>query len=276
MKEFLSLALFALLILVNLRCKFPFRTESSVINRFLLQSGNFYKYKRTFYVAIYDTIHNDTLKYLVTNIVYEKYDDIDTISSWFSSWSCYKILRTIYGENYTSTEIWWYSQTETALLWIAYTLNYKDIPKVKSKIKFCIGKKIFSSLEELSSYLYFLRHGIMFRKSDTILWSPPKKLFALPLKIGVQWIAMTDPWLEGRKVIAKENVNVPAGKFLCLKIQINSEWMQEKDSWYLWVKNIGIIKDSLHFGVEAYDTSGNLIGHGEGYDVYNLEDYHIE
>jgi hypothetical protein len=50
---------------------------------------------------------------------------------------------------------------------------------------------------------------------------PPVQALKYPLTIGEQWTYRQpyQPWHIDKKVVAKETITVPAGSFICLKIQ---------------------------------------------------------
>ena len=250
-------------------------TYALVIDHFPAQVGNSWEYKRTFYIIVYDTVHNDTTEYLLVDSLHEEFEDIDTMADW----ECYRLRHILFEQGDTFPETWWYAHPDTALLWIAYLGGGKKSKisvEPKSNIKLRLGEMYFDSPQGLANYLYSLRYTrILPLRADTMYRSPPKKLLVFPLEVGKFWIAMTDPWLEEREVVAEDSVTVPAGDFFALKTKITSDWMEEWDLWYKWITNEGIVKDSSHVRGEAIDETGVIIGYWDSDDIYELLDFQI-
>jgi hypothetical protein len=249
-------------------------TKTLVIDRFPTQVGNSWEYRRTFYVVVYDTVHNDTTEYLIVDSLHEEFETIDTLAGW----ECYRLSHTLFEQGDTFPKTWWYAHPDTALLWIAYLIGYKSKISTEPRvnIKFWIREKSFDSPQLLAWYLHRAKYTQALRlKVDTIYWSPPKKLFIFPLEVGKSWVAMINPGVEQREVVAEDSVTVPAGIFFTLRTKITSEWMEESDLWYKWIAEEGIIKDSLHVKGIATDTLGNEIGYWEADDIYELLNFQI-
>lgn len=255
--------IFSLLLFINCSDKY----KDSKIYRFPVAIGNSWVYERIFYVIVYDTVNNDTSEYMSYDTIGKEFQDMDTMAGW----ECYKLYK-----KYTPQFIW-YAHPDSALLEIAYTSTgtKKGFSSFFKKIKFKFRDSIFNSVQELSDYIHSIKNGISFKRQDTFYWEPPKKLFVYPLRTGISWIAMTDPWIEERKVTGKEIIEVPADRFNALKIDIHSEWMRENELWYEWVSEKGIIKDTMYFTGEATDENGKIIGYFFGEDVYRLIDYNL-
>jgi len=83
---------------------------------------------------------------------------------------------------------------------------------------------------------------------------------------------MMDPWKVEREVIAEEHVQVPAGDFSTLRIEIRPE--VEDLLLYQWLSERGVIKDSAYFdSILVTDYLGEVIGYMMGYDRYELLGY---
>jgi len=266
-KQFLTILCIFGLLTMPTSCSRHYE-QPLIIHAFPTNCGNTWKYVRQFYTICYDTVNNDTTVYLITDTLYEKFVAIDTIANW----ECYRLYRMHrYGYPF---EIWWYAHPDTALLWIAYLMGYHScITDTKSgkNLKFNYKGCVFNSIEELATFLSFRRYGIKFsHKQDTMYWDTPKKLFVYPLSIGKSWVAMQDPWIEKRRIVDIDYVEVPADRYKTLKMEIISEWMEDKESWYQWISKHGIIKDSLYIKGRLTDESGNEIGHFDAEEIYLL------
>ena len=210
--------------------------KSHVIDCYPTQVGNSWEYSRTFYTVVYDTVNNDTTEFLITDSLHEEFENIDTVAGW----ECYRLNRTLYEQSSTFSQIQWYAQPDTALLYIAYLFGATLISPVESRANtgFQLDGIIFETPNALAQYLFYRRNtgfqtiSVDSLLSDTMYWSPPKKLFVFPLRVGSSWIAtMEDPWLEEREVVSAESVTVLAGNFLTLKIDITFDIMTENDLW---------------------------------------------
>ena len=259
----------------NIPCFAESSANPLVIEHFPTQVGNSWEYRRTFQVVVYDTVNNDTIEYLLIDSLHEEFEDIDTLAGW----ECYRLHRILFEQGDTFPETWWYAHPDTALLWIAYLYSNESRNSTELKnnnIKFWIGEKSFDSPQALAQYLYCIKYTKFLPLNlDTAYWLPPKKLFIFPLDVGKYWVAMTDPWLEEREIIAEDSVTVPAGTFFTLRMEITSEWMGEVDLWYKWITEEGIIKDTMYTRGIATDTLGNIIGYYDADDIYELLDFQI-
>lgn len=60
--------------------------------------------------------------------------------------------------------------------------------------------------------------------SDSIqFYSPPRKVFEYPLKVGMNWIEFASPFLKERSVTAYENININGRSYNCFKIASHIE-----------------------------------------------------
>jgi hypothetical protein len=244
------------------------RADDLVIERFPAEVGKSWDYRRTFYVVVYDTASGDTLEYLVVDSVHGEFISVDTLDGW----ECYKYNSQLFDAGEVFLNTIWYAHPDTAFLAIAYSSATHGGPPWKDprtiRVKF--GGSYFNSLDELRRHLYQLRFSSFANTFlETTYWKPPKKLFVFPLTVGTRWVSMTDPWKEEREVIKEEFVNVPAGSFLALKMEIRPD--MEGFLAYQWLAERGVIKDSAYFDTtEATNEFGEVIGYALGYDKYEL------
>ena len=59
--------------------------------------------------------------------------------------------------------------------------------------------------------------------SDTLYETSPRQALKYPMTVGQEWIYRPSPSGLSRRIVALENVSVPAGVFLCYKIQTTIE-----------------------------------------------------
>jgi len=251
------------------------RDKSPVIDRYPAHIGNSWEYSRTFYTVVFDTVNNDTTEHLLTDSLHEEFEIMDTMAGW----ECYRLVRLLYEQSSTYPQTWWYAHPDTALLWVAsfHGATLKSSAGPMSNVRFGLDGRVFDSPRALAEYLDCKRNmGFVILNSDTFYWSPPKKLFVYPLKEDISWIAMTDPWLEEREIVAEESKSVIAGDFSTLKMKTRSDWMTEHDLWYILISEDGIVKDSVHVRDVALDAQGDPIGYWDADDIYELLDFNIE
>lgn len=137
--------------------------------------------------------------------------------------------------------------------------------------KFKFAGRTFNSPHEILLWI----QGLEPCKEDTTLRIPPRKVLVYPLKIGKEWIAFDDPWLQTRKVVGRETIITPEGTFLCYKIEVVGEVWKDYMVWYDWFSNKGLIKRYIWFTGYMTDEHGNIIGTLESTDIYLLEGYFI-
>lgn len=247
-------------------------SNNLIIERFPTEVGNSWDYKRTFYIVIYDTADGHIIEEdLYIDSLHCEFLRIDTLRGW----ECDKYSSQLFEDGNTYSDTVWYAHPDTAFLEIAYTPPTHAGPpwKASGKLRLKFGERYFNSIDELKLYLYQMRKSRFANtSSDTTFWDPPKKLFIFPLMVGKQWISMMDPWKEEREVAAEEVVQVPAGDFSTLRIDIRPD--VEGLLLYQWISEQGVIKDSADFDTAlAIDEFGEVIGYMVGYDKYELVGY---
>jgi hypothetical protein len=80
-----------------------------------------------------------------------------------------------------------------------------------------------------------------------------------PLYPGSKWVIRADPRFEST-VEAIETLSVPAGRFPCYRIRIDSEFIKSGESARFWVSRSGEVAERYHFIEELVDADGNTIG----------------
>jgi hypothetical protein len=249
----------------------PAKTKAGdlVIQRFPCKVGETWDYRRTFHMAIYDTGTGEIVQEeLLKDSLHTEFVRIDSLNDW----ECYRYHSNLFAERGIFFEIIWYAHPDTALLEIAYMPPTHTAPPKEGQEELHIefAGKQFVGIEELKFYLHQMRVSRFSNTfSETTYWNPPKKLFVFPLTVGNQWISMTEPWLEIREVVNEEFIEVPAGGFSTLNVDIGTDL--KHTFWNQWLSEIGVIKDSLHLdSLMVYDESGELLGYMASYDKYEL------
>ncbi|UCB53008.1 MAG: T9SS type A sorting domain-containing protein [Candidatus Zixiibacteriota bacterium] len=239
-----------------------------VIDRFPADVGNSWDYTRTFYLVMHDTSAGDSVEYLVVDSLHAEFLSVDLLDGW----KCYKYSSQLFEAGNVYSDIVWYAHPDSAFLEIAYTPPTHAGPPWKDAVGFGFdfGGRYFTNLEEFRLYLHQMRTSrFADSHAETTYWKPPKKLFVFPLTAGMEWISMTDPWKEERKVVGEEAVEVPAGLFHTLRIEMRPD--MESFWLYQWLSELGVIKDSAYFDTtEAINEFGDTVGYVLGYDRYEL------
>ncbi|MGB7061404.1 MAG: FlgD immunoglobulin-like domain containing protein [Candidatus Zixiibacteriota bacterium] len=237
-----------------------------VIDRFPADVGNSWDYRRTFYIVMHDTSAGDSLEFLVIDSLHAEFLSVDVLDGW----KCYKYSSRLFEAGNVYSDIVWYAHPDSAFLEVAYTPPTHAGPPWKDSMNFGFGGRYFTSLEEFRLYLYQMRTSrFADTYAETTYWKPPKKLFVFPLMVGMQWISMTEPWKEEREVMGEEAVEVPAGHFHTLRIEMRPD--MESFWLYQWLSELGVIKDSAYFDTtEATNEFGDTVGYVLGYDKYEL------
>lgn len=244
-------------------------SEDLIIERFPVAVGNSWDYRRTFYTAVHDTLSGAVVQEILhIDSLHAEFLDIETVNEW----ECYKYSSKLFDGLYTYSDTVWYAHPESSFFEIGYTPPTHAGPpwKISAEPILKFGGRSLHGIQDLKLYLYMIStSGLAGAISDVILWDPPKKLFVFPLTVGMEWTSITDPWKEERKVVSEEFVQVPAGDFSTLKIDMIPE--VENLLLYQWLSEYGIIKDSAHFAsILVTDMNGKVIGFMEGYDKYEL------
>jgi hypothetical protein len=103
---------------------------------------------------------------------------------------------------------------------------------------------------------------------------PPRKGYHYPLSIGEEWIVLETPgfYTIGKKVVGIVNVEVPAGRFQCYKIQWlwdmdqDGEW-ESRYEYYDYIAAVGLVKRIMI----VRDIEIVTYEHPTGRGTFNLE-----
>ena len=169
-------------------------------------------------------------------------------------------FRTYYSTSY-------YANSDSGLFLYAYKGDGMVLPKPHQNYSIRFKDIYFEQLSQIAPYFNdnILPKTVL---SDSIIYEkPPVKVISYPLSIACLWlfrnIEITTIY---KKVISKETVEVPAGKFDCYKIQYlydsngNGEW-GNNITFYDYVNQNGLIKRSVLIkDVELLNEEGQLIG----------------
>jgi len=148
-------------------------------------------------------------------------------------------------ENYIPLTVgnWWEFQKGTDTLRI-------DVLSTKIHTS---GKEVFCVYENLWTYTdtcYLLEEDDKLYCYETLADTIPMILLELPLELDKSWEVMkliiTDTTIITAKVVAKENLTLPAGDFSdCYKFQIFYD-ADPQDEYYWYAPNVGLVKKATN------------------------------
>ena len=129
-----------------------------------------------------------------------------------------------------------YNNLENGLYFYGYKGAGFVIPKAAGNNKILFKGKYYYHINQLIALLEKAMPSNTVA-SDTIIYErPPLLALNYPLMIGKQWTYRQayQSWRIDKKVIAKETITVPAGSFVCLKIQ----WLHDMDNNGSWDEEV--------------------------------------
>ena len=190
------------------------------------------------------------------------------------------------GNIFTGNE--YYNNKENCLFSYGYLHPLMMTPKVNQKYAYLIFKnKKFNNVREIINWIKKGYYGNEYSKEDSIIFDPVKSL-DYPLEEGKQWIYRTEtcdgkPWRIDKKILEWEEIEVPAGKFNCWRIQWFNNPFGSGPNWdedivmFDYISEKGLVKRIIEFkNSEAYDAEGNFIGYLDTKDEKILTEYAIE
>jgi hypothetical protein len=145
--------------------------------------------------------------------------------------------------------------------------------------------KYFTSIGAITEYVEFAVNKHYTAMDSIQVEKYPVKILPKNLRTGKQWTARTagNPWRVDKKIVGKEVVDVPAGRFECYKVQ----WYMDFDNsgewdddliYYDYFSSEGLIKREFYFknltlmSMESPDPEGYFDSHNikvlSGFDVY--------
>lgn len=283
MRKFLIVILF---LIGSLECSKDNNTTGLDKEEFIypLKIGNKWSYSREYSIFNFrpDTIDiwrpDTTLSTSEIEIV-----RVDTL---YDSIKTYVFHESLIEEGYNpyESESYYNNKVDGMYLYAYYGPGFV-LPKPRAKTKIYFKGRCFNNVREVA---LFVENAIPIRysRSDSIIYEhPPLLSLQYPLKIGSQWVyRMPDnPWAIDKKVLAKEDVRVPAGKFKCYKIQ----WLFDIDGNGAWDSDIeffdyistkGLVRRSILFKdlVVTGEESPEPIGMVDMKDEAQLIEVHLK
>jgi hypothetical protein len=228
-----------------------------------------------------DIIRSDTTTF--SNVVM-KIVGIDTLRDSIHTFVFYEQLTDM--ENRTSRSWSYYHGQDDGLYLVAYKDPGHVIPKSLAKKRFSFKGRYFSEIWEITSAV---EKGILSgnQRLDSLYYEdPPLKSLHYPLKTGSQWIYREgqDSWKIETKVLGKEKVQVPAGEFICYKLQwlfdmnADEEWDDDIE-FFDFVCPRGLIRREIlltDVGWLQVDSPHEPMALVDMKDEFQLLDVHLE
>lgn len=275
MRIFVVLLFCGLLFCACERDKSPFKPEAAVVV-YPLQVGNQWVYQRLFYAFNFRpldegrTLPSDTVRATVTVNIIKEVMLQDSIKSVQFLEEYVENSRSITDESY-------YSNKQGGLYFYAYrkAAGAPMIPKKAAGTSILFNGQRFHHLSEITR---LLTHAVVEPAADSLIYeTPPLLCLKYPFSLNSQWTyRKVGPFRIDKKIVAQEEVSVPAGTFSCYKIQ----WMFDLNSNGAWDENIvfydhvcekGLIRRSiLYKDVQATGESGEPLGTYDAIDEGQL------
>jgi hypothetical protein len=228
-----------------------------------------------------DIIRSDTT--IFSDVIMEIVG-VDTLRDSISTYVFYEQLTDM--ENRTSRSWSYYSNQDDGLYLVAYKDPGHVIPKSLVKKRFYFKGRHFSEIWEAA---FLVQKGFLscYQRLDSLYHEdPPLKSLHYPLKTGLQWVYTEgeDSWRIEKKVLRKEQVQVPAGQFICYKLQwlfdMNADGEWEDDiEFFDFVCPQGLIRREILFkdvgwfqGTSPHEPMALV----DIKDEFKLSDVHLE
>jgi len=244
-----------------------------------LAIGNSWQYDRIFSVFYDSTAHSNGM----IDEVYNGVGSVEIMGSelLFDNIEVYDFASSLSEEGhqpYLSNS--YYNYDETSLIRYGYIdgsiLNPKSDGK---KVFYNFDNKKFNNPQEMVAYL---ENGLVRNsqaKNDTLYYDPVK-CFVYPMSEDLEWNyrVHNDVSVIKKTVLGIEEVDVPAGKFECWKIEstYSDSVINDEIDFFEYVSQEGLVKRVIEYSnIEITDEDGNLIGSEDGRDEQYLTDYQI-
>ena len=260
------------------RDKNPFKSEDCSVMLYPTQVGNHWEYERIFTYAELNsdpTAENPCVLGTKRGTVHMNIAKVETFDD---SVVTYHFLETLIMDEGTYIDDSYYINDTNGLYLYAYRNVGWAIPKRAPLSGILFDDRIFSDAREITRYLtktYPATHS----KSDSITFEdPPVLSLSYPYIKGKQWIyrSSQNPWRIDKKVLLPEVIEVPAGKFSCVKIQ----WLYDRDENGQWDSDIyfcdylceqGLVKRSILFkNLKLLGQDGEIICSTDNKDEFSL------
>lgn len=186
-------------------------------------------------------------------------------------------------DSYSTFESHTFSNNTTGgMFTYAYTNNSSVSPgKSTDMYTYTLNGQDYASTAELFLAIGTLGQHVARSADALFIEDPPVKVFAYPFEVGTRWTYRTEgsPWRIDRRVVAYEQLDIPAGKFSAFKIEwlfdFNNDGVWENIvSSTDWVAFQGLVKrETTAFDVVIRDYEQDSLGVMDFHENYTLRDF---
>jgi hypothetical protein len=226
------------------RDKSPFRPEAGYY--FPLQVGNQWEYQRTFCTVNFRPLQggtifpNDTSRATITVRISKNIMLQDSIST-------FQLDEEYVGDGRSFADESYYANKQSGLYFYAYrnAMGSPMLPKEKAGAGIKFNGRPFQSIAEITR---LLTHAAFEQAAlDSLIYeTPPLLCLKYPVSLDSRWAyRQAGPFRIDKRIIAQEEVAVPAGVFSCYKIQ----WLFDVNADRNWDDNILFFDDVCEKGL---------------------------
>ena len=241
-----------------------------------LTIGNSWQYETT-YTLDFDSLAtynglNDTILYYTGSVEIIAHEVI------FDSLEVYNFATIMNESGNIFTGNKYYNNNDDGLFCYGHTNGSMITPKTNNKKTFIkFDSKIFNNVKEIFNYIVKDEIGNQFSKDDSIYYDLVKTL-EYPLEEDNQWIYRSYDIRIDKTIIGWKEIDVPAGEFICWKIQ----WTYPESSFnddiefYDFVSPEGLVQRLIEVkNLTCIDEFGNTIGYLDSTEERYLTDYQL-
>ena len=218
-----------------------------------LKVGNQWEYDRIFSIFNIRPDSSNNIPYTDTTITFSLIIEIIREEPILDSINFFVFQQTLKEFDSTIIPISYYANLDSGLYFYANSSPVFFTPKASLKNKILFKGRYFNNIREITSYIADAIPKNYYIIDSSIFENPPPLLsLKYPLEIGSQWAYRHPgiPWNIDKKILNSERVIVPAGRFVCFKIQwlfdINQDSVWDDDIiFYDYVCAKGLIKRSI-------------------------------
>ena len=179
----------------------------------------------------------------------------------------------------------YYHEKPDGLYLVAYDNASMLTLKQSSKESIYYKGRHFNSISEITSWIMNALPTAKIADDSLFYENPQPKSLQYPLEVGARWVyrQKDNPWRIDKKIVGTENAIVPAGTFMCYKI----EWLCDIDEDNEWdedivlcdyICSIGLIQRVITMKgmTRTTEYSSEIIDIFDSSENINMTDYYIE
>ncbi len=185
------------------------------ISYYPIASNLEWEYSTTFKTEYYDTLGN--IKNFIIDTVGNSIVRIESLNDTVNDFTNLVRFISYQSTPYNSIGTTWYENKNDGL----YAIAYKNAGASQPVIPKVISGKNYLGVEELKQIGMFLDFNVPLYKTagDSIqYWTPARKVLAFPIKVGVTWNELQNPFYRDRIVDTLESKNIGGFNYTVYKI----------------------------------------------------------